>query len=220
MKKLNFLIVDDEKDILRLFEKSLNRSGHVIHSTSNWESALDFARKIDIDVAIIDVNLGGADGLVLARTIRSLPGKTPLTALMTGEDIKRFEKTENLLFQKPFQVKEVYRGIVAELDSLGKNNRLHPRFGGSFPVRITNKSDKFETKNVSKGGFFLKSSEPLPLNAVEVFEIKFNSRYVSVIGKIVWIESDPKSKDQGFGVQFVDSSPLYETEFAKAYRLE
>ena len=42
LKKLNFLIVDDEEDILDIFEMSLKAKGHSVQSVTNMKSEIAY----------------------------------------------------------------------------------------------------------------------------------------------------------------------------------
>ena len=73
---MNILIVDDEEAVLRylsrMFEKTI--PGALITVSDSSQKALDLCVKEHFDVAFLDINLPGIDGLTLAkRMLRSCP---------------------------------------------------------------------------------------------------------------------------------------------------
>ena len=81
-----------------------------------------------------------------------------------------------------------------------RDQRLHPRIACSIMTeyRTLNRSYKDTIKNISQGGAFIESSNPLPVNSqikqrffFPNFEIPIRSK-----SKIIWVAP------YGFGVQF------------------
>ncbi len=69
------LIVDDEVNIIKTLSSILQDEGHIVFPAKNGEEALQFVRKNDIDLSILDVWLPDMDGLDLMDQVRELnPG--------------------------------------------------------------------------------------------------------------------------------------------------
>ncbi len=69
MKRLKIIIADDES-IIRLGLKSmLTELGHEPFLASNGREALNLARTIDADLALLDINMPMTDGLEAAKVI-------------------------------------------------------------------------------------------------------------------------------------------------------
>jgi response regulator NasT len=69
MKKLKIIVADDES-IIRLGLKSMvTELGHEPFLASNGREALNLARTIDADLALLDINMPMTDGLEAAKVI-------------------------------------------------------------------------------------------------------------------------------------------------------
>jgi len=69
MKKLKIIVADDES-IIRLGLKGMvTELGHETYLASNGREALNLARTIDADLALLDINMPMTDGLEAAKII-------------------------------------------------------------------------------------------------------------------------------------------------------
>lgn len=89
------LVVDDDKEILRLFELMLQSVGYNVETASSGEEALEKAKKISFDLAILDIMLGDMKGYDLAPKITS--GEKPRILFITG-----FSEAYNYVRSLPF----------------------------------------------------------------------------------------------------------------------
>jgi DNA-binding NarL/FixJ family response regulator len=65
-----YLIVDDSQAFLASARALLESQGmHVLACASNAAEALKAAASLDLDAALVDVELGSEDGVALARTL-------------------------------------------------------------------------------------------------------------------------------------------------------
>jgi signal transduction histidine kinase len=79
------LLVDDERDFADLLAERLQARGFTVNTAYDGEDALRLAAGIEVDVAVLDVNLPGIDGLSLLRELKKL--KPHVEALMlTGQN--------------------------------------------------------------------------------------------------------------------------------------
>ena len=70
-KKSTILIVDDETDILQIISARLQEVGyHVVEATTGTD-ALELVRKIEVDVAVLDVKMPGLDGFEVLERLRA-----------------------------------------------------------------------------------------------------------------------------------------------------
>lgn len=71
------LVVDDEKNIRRLYESELKREGYEVETAESAEEALELIEKSPPDLVVLDIRLEGMDGIDCLRTImekrRDLP---------------------------------------------------------------------------------------------------------------------------------------------------
>ena len=57
------LSLDDVQDATILIGKILSKKGHTVHSFTNEDEAIDYARKNQIDLAILDIKLEKMSGV-------------------------------------------------------------------------------------------------------------------------------------------------------------
>jgi len=77
------LVVDDDKAILRTFSRVLQRAGFSADTADNGKEALERIQTRAYDVALIDVVLGGSNGLGLLLRIDELSPNT-VKIIVTG----------------------------------------------------------------------------------------------------------------------------------------
>ncbi len=79
------LLVDDERDFADLLAQRLAARGFTVTTAYDGEEALRLAQGVEVDVAVLDVNLPGMDGLeVLARLKAASPQAEAL--MLTGQN--------------------------------------------------------------------------------------------------------------------------------------
>jgi two-component system response regulator ResD len=69
-KGARILVVDDEREIRRCLELSLEEKGYTVLAAESGEKALDLLKQSPADVAIVDLLLPGIDGIELTQKIR------------------------------------------------------------------------------------------------------------------------------------------------------
>src|SRR5690348_2591200 len=70
MTKEKILIVEDEKDLVRLIRYNLEKEKFSVTAARDAESGLKLARKTKPDLILLDIMLPKMDGLEFLRTIR------------------------------------------------------------------------------------------------------------------------------------------------------
>lgn len=77
MKMTKLLVVDDEKNIRKLYESELKRAGYEVVTAESAEEALEMMEGDPPDLVVLDIRLEGMDGIDCLRTImekrRDLP---------------------------------------------------------------------------------------------------------------------------------------------------
>jgi uncharacterized protein (TIGR02266 family) len=93
------------------------------------------------------------------------------------------------------------------------NTRKHPRYEVSIPVDCSTRQFFFSNHvcNISKGGLFLRSDTPLPLNAEVslVLRLPGADRQIFATGRVIWnydIEKGTSHIIPGSGIRFVGMS--------------
>ncbi len=88
----NILVADDQPNIRRLYEHTLEKNGYRVFSAENGEEALAVLEKEHIDIVILDVMMPKMDGFTCLQTIRESGSAIPvliITAKDSAQDLRR-----------------------------------------------------------------------------------------------------------------------------------
>lgn len=134
--KQSILIVEDERDIVKMLEYSLKKEGFGTSSCSDGLKALEVVRRQRIDLIILDLMLPGMDGLDICKELKK-DGKTAsipiimLTAKSQESDkVVGLELGADDYVTKPFSPRELIARIKAVL------RRQKDRSGSSEVLRV------------------------------------------------------------------------------------
>lgn len=111
MPKQTILVIDDEKDILKLLQYNLEKEGYQVLLSKTGEEGLELARNKKPDLVILDLMLPGIDGLEVCKLLKAQKptNHAPilmLTAKSTETDqIVGLELGASDYIAKPFSVK-------------------------------------------------------------------------------------------------------------------
>jgi DNA-binding NtrC family response regulator len=116
---LNILVVDDEEDICRMFEKWLTLEGHRIEAALTGREALNLVKKKDFQIVFLNILIPEIRGIVVLEKIKEISPETKVF-MMTGklidknlaEDLKRKGASGSL--QKPFTIEDI-QNILSQL---------------------------------------------------------------------------------------------------------
>jgi signal transduction histidine kinase/DNA-binding response OmpR family regulator len=115
-KTLNFLLIDDDKDVYDLIS-NLFKNYNFSYADSE-EKAIEILKKQKLSLILLDIHLGlGVSGIDILKKIREIPGckKTPVIAVTAYAMINDKERFINAgcddYISKPFDKKELYNLI-------------------------------------------------------------------------------------------------------------
>ena len=115
------LIIDDDPQLLKSFEKLLKDEGHDILAASSGEAGLKTVRDTALDLVIADVRLPGMNGLDAFRAINDIESKLPviiMTAYGTTETAIEATKLGAYDFiLKPFDIPEMLSTVDKALEA-------------------------------------------------------------------------------------------------------
>ncbi len=115
------LLVDDENDILEMLTYNLEKENFAVTSVSNGEAALEVSQKETFDVVLLDIMMGGLDGVETCRRLRALPeGNHPFVIFLTARaeeysQLAGFDAGADDYIAKPIRPKVLVRKIQALL---------------------------------------------------------------------------------------------------------
>ena len=107
----DILVVDDELEILRLFEDALRAAGHRVVTSNNGAEGLHHAAAGTFDVAFLDVKmpgLNGAETLVRMRQVAPRTAVVMITGYAESELVDQaLDGGARLCLFKPFTVAQI-----------------------------------------------------------------------------------------------------------------
>jgi len=120
------LVLDDDRDILRIIQLRLEKSGHVVVCVSSPQKALEMVLAGELpDLVVLDISMPDISGLEVLQTLRVGFGmeKLPaifLTARVREEDIEAGRALGATYLTKPFVATALFKAIDAELNAVPK----------------------------------------------------------------------------------------------------
>ncbi len=116
MAKEKILIVEDEKDLIKILKYNLEKEGYRVSVAADGEAGLSQFRKEKPDLVILDIMLPRMDGFEFCRTIRQ-ESKVPIIMLTAKtEEVDRvlgLELGADDYVTKPYSVREVIARVKA-----------------------------------------------------------------------------------------------------------
>lgn len=116
MKRI--LVVDDERQIVRMLRASLQSSGYEVFTAGNGVEALALLKSEDVDVVVTDLAMPEMNGLELTRAIRE-NSQTPIIVLSVRDaeqmKIRALDEGANDYVTKPFSMQELLARVRVQL---------------------------------------------------------------------------------------------------------
>ena len=115
----NILIIEDNKEIALQMKKYLSKNGYNVELASSFYEA-SYKMNIDIDVALLDINLPDKDGEVLIEKLKSKDIRVIVTTVKNDEDfiISSLDKGADDYLTKPFSLAILRARIDAVLRTI------------------------------------------------------------------------------------------------------
>jgi two-component system, OmpR family, copper resistance phosphate regulon response regulator CusR len=108
---MRILIVEDDAALSSFIKKGLEAEYHAVDAALDGEQGLSMAMGIDYDLAVLDLNLPGLDGLTVLKSVRQRKPKLPviiLTARSRVEDrVQCLDSGADDYLVKPFSFLEL-----------------------------------------------------------------------------------------------------------------
>ncbi len=121
MPKSKILVVEDEKNIVRVVTYNLEREGYHVSVAKDGEEALEKVRAETPDLLILDLMLPKIDGLEVCRQLRMQPKTTHLPIIMLTAKTQEADRIVGLemgaddYIPKPFSPRELLARVKAVL---------------------------------------------------------------------------------------------------------
>ena len=132
----HIVVVDDEEDIRETLREYLELQGFRVTAVPGATEVRELVEADRFDVALLDINMPGEDGLSLARHLREISDVGILMLTAAGDTVDRIvglEMGADDYMVKPFDLREVLARIKAILRRAG---RTAPQADGPGPERV------------------------------------------------------------------------------------
>ncbi len=83
MKDVSVLIVDDNIEFLQFLGEQFSKKGNVSQIFSNADEAIEYTRKSEFDVALVDIKMPGKDGIQLLKELKEIQPNSQVI-ILTG----------------------------------------------------------------------------------------------------------------------------------------
>ncbi|MGH9557997.1 MAG: response regulator transcription factor, partial [Bryobacteraceae bacterium] len=83
--QMQILVVEDERKMAQLLEKTLQEEGHQVIVASDGREGFEIAKCSPFDVIVLDLMLPKMDGMAVARGLRACRNRTPIL-MLTARD--------------------------------------------------------------------------------------------------------------------------------------
>lgn len=128
--KETILIVEDEKDIVKMLEYNLKKEGFKTLSARNGEDALEMVKSEHPDLILLDLMLPGIDGLEVCRALKSERKTASIPVIMLTAKSQESDKVVGLelgaddYVTKPFSPRELIARVRAVLRRMKEKEAL------------------------------------------------------------------------------------------------
>ena len=124
------LIVEDEKDIIKMLEYNLKKEGFKVIDARDGEDALDLAVRAYPDLILLDLMLPGIDGLEVCKSLKKEAKTASIPIIMLTAKSQESDKVVGLelgaddYISKPFSPRELIARIKAVLRRATEKEKL------------------------------------------------------------------------------------------------
>ena len=120
MNKSNIMVIDDEKIVGAMAQRSLEQEGYEVETFLNGESAPARLQEKSFDVVITDLKMKGIDGLEILRTVKKLYPQTVVIMITAFANldvaIEALRDDVHDFFPKPVKIKDLKASIKKALE--------------------------------------------------------------------------------------------------------
>jgi len=136
MMKQRILVVDDDKEVVRLMRAYLEQAGYEVLVAYDGETAVHNLRREKPDLLLLDLMLPDRDGWDITRLVRGDPALAHMPIIMLTARVEDTDKIIGLeigaddYVTKPYNPREVVARVRARLRSQGAHQPQMLRVGG------------------------------------------------------------------------------------------
>lgn len=117
----HILVVDDDEKSRRLACDVLEHQGHAVIRAGSGEEALALAQTRSFDLALLDIQLPGMNGVDTFKALRALPGWATVPVIAMTASVMPDERSSLMregfdgFMAKPLAIKDLVQRVAAAL---------------------------------------------------------------------------------------------------------
>ena len=108
---MRILVVEDERALCETLVRSLRRLAYSVDPCYDGDTAIDLLGSERYDLVLLDLNLPGADGMTVLRTLRQTDRETRVLILSArsevADKVEGLDAGANVYLAKPFHLEEL-----------------------------------------------------------------------------------------------------------------
>ena len=184
--KIKLYIVEDEYITQAVLKNNLEEIGYeVVGMADSAETAWEEIQKLNVDLAILDINLAGEqDGIWLARKIRESLNFPFIFLTAYGDKgtvDTAVKTTPNGYLLKPFNQTDIYTAIEVAVNNFNQQQQIRANQTPQPTTSSGGGNVNLDTINVRDNTIFLKVDKVFyKIGLTEIVYIKSDSNYLEV----------------------------------------
>ena len=211
MEQKRILIVDDDMLFHIIGSTFLKRESYTISFAHSGREALEKARTLQPDLALLDYEMGDMKGCEVCEELKSDQDTQHIPVIIITSPLLDEAREQCLaagcraLLLKPTRREDLV-SLVEEI--LNEPQRAFARASVNLPVtvRIHGREDDAVIRSLSVAGAFIVMATPPKLG--EPFEVSFTTLglhlEIPLPVEVVWTGKESKKSDTGVGVKFLE----------------
>ena len=120
MSKKSIMVVDDEKEILKLFRDVLEGLGYEVITCASGEAAIEALKEREVFAAFVDIRMPGTDGIQTLKEIKAIRPETQVVMITgyVGADAvnEALQLGCFVCMMKPFKLRDI-TGVIEVLEA-------------------------------------------------------------------------------------------------------
>ena len=138
MVLFRILLVDDDKNILRMLQVFFEAAGISVFCVYRGKDAVKAFKESPFDMVITDLNMPEMDGLETAKNIRLLNHEVPIIMMTGSSDLPKnmMDYGISQIFVKPFSFKGMLSAAIYEMEKRKNKNTPRREWDGGHHTRF------------------------------------------------------------------------------------
>jgi CheY-like chemotaxis protein len=210
------LLVDRDANNLYYLSMVLQRLDYRITTAKNSEEAISIAAIAEPFLAIVALDLAGADGVALIHQLKQNPGTAhvPVIAIRKQDDLlgeqRSLEVGAATCLAYPISAEKLFRAVQAAVESLP---REYIRIRVLLPVKVDdvplNGLGGASAVVLSERGIFLPTTRPAPVDTRLSIQIELKHRPITVEAVVLYNNRTVGGpyQEPGMGIEFLRIAP-------------